>query len=187
MGRRGPMKDPAGTNRPRDKRRMEAKAAEVERDAQVLELITTPGPPALPEGIEHPRVVEAWERLWQADIARYIHGSDMPTVERLFRLTEEFERAMEVYRRAPAVKGSQGQLRVNPFLDAALKIEAAIHRLENEIGLTPMARARLGLTNAVGHLTVEQINQMAERRTQTDGNSDKPAKPQALLDGWAPA
>jgi P27 family predicted phage terminase small subunit len=186
MGQRGFLKDPQSTRRrTTDRNKAEAKAQQVADEAQVLELVTTPAPPEPPADVKNETVLAAWTNLWQADIARYIHASDMPTVHRLFRLYQEFEDALERYQLAPAVKGSQGQLRVNPFLDAAMKIETAIHRLENEVGLTPMARARLGLTTAAGHLTVEQINAMAERRAR-DGDRGK-KKPAELVDGFSPA
>ena len=46
------------------------------------------------------------------------------------------------------VAGSQGQPRLNPALDGLMKLETAILRLENELGLTPSARLRLGITFA---------------------------------------
>lgn len=57
------------------------------------------------------------------------------------------------------MEGSTGQMRPNPFYATALQLEAAILRLENELGLTPKARAALGLTAAQAGLTVQQINE----------------------------
>jgi phage terminase small subunit len=70
----------------------------------------------------------------------------MPAVRRLFGLYDQFERAQRVARKTLLVPGSKGQARLNPLADYALKLDTAILRLENELGLTPISRARLGLT-----------------------------------------
>ena len=70
-----------------------------------------------------------------------------------------WEAAIQIASGEPKVEGSQGQMRPNPFYGTALQLEAAILRLENELGLTPKARAALGLTAAQAGLTVQQINE----------------------------
>jgi hypothetical protein len=79
-------------------------------------------------------------------------------VVRLFKLRANFEACLNFAAEEPQVVGSTGQVRPNPFFDTALKIEAALVRLENELGVTPKARAALGLTAASAQLTVAQIN-----------------------------
>jgi P27 family predicted phage terminase small subunit len=64
---------------------------------------------------------------------------------------DQHSRSMDVASQTLLVKGSTGQVRVNPLADHALKLEGAIVRLENELGLTPAARVRLGI-----HLTQER-------------------------------
>jgi P27 family predicted phage terminase small subunit len=64
---------------------------------------------------------------------------------------DQHARSMDVASQTLLVKGSTGQVRVNPLADHALKLEGAIVRLENELGLTPAARVRLGI-----HLTQER-------------------------------
>jgi len=57
------------------------------------------------------------------------------------------------------VAGSQGQPRLNPALDGIMKLEGAILRLENELGLTPSARLRLGITFADASNSLDALAQ----------------------------
>ena len=52
---------------------------------------------------------------------------------------------MDVVRKALVVRGSTGQIRANPLADLALRLDASIVRLENELGVTPAARGRMGI------------------------------------------
>jgi len=60
------------------------------------------------------------------------------------------------------VAGSQGQPRLNPALDGLMKLEGAILRLENELGLTPSARLRLGITFADATNSLDALAQRFE-------------------------
>lgn len=88
---------------------------------------------------------KAWRAYWRSGVAT-TEDVDLPVVRRLFSLYTQHERAAEVVKQALVVKGSMGQIRVNPLADHVLKLESAILRLENELGLTPGSRARLGVT-----------------------------------------
>jgi P27 family predicted phage terminase small subunit len=87
----------------------------------------------------------AWAVYWRSDVARIVLDVDAPSIFRLFSLYDQHERSMDVVRMALVVKGSTGQIRTNPLADHALKLEGVILRLENELGLTPLARSRLGI------------------------------------------
>jgi P27 family predicted phage terminase small subunit len=92
-----------------------------------------------------PELTAVWAALWQSDTAAVIEETDLPVVYRLFGLYAQHKKAADVVLQGLVVKGSVGQVRVNPLADHLLKLETAILRLENELGLTPMARARLGV------------------------------------------
>jgi P27 family predicted phage terminase small subunit len=114
------------------------------------------GPPGLaepPASPEHflPPTQDAWRTYWASELATFALDVDRASIARLFAMYDQHARAMDVVRQALVVKGSTGQIRVNPLADHALKLEGAIVRLENELGLTPAARVRLGI-----HLTRER-------------------------------
>jgi P27 family predicted phage terminase small subunit len=100
--------------------------------------------PEPPEGLRD-EIRDRWVAYWKTDAALLVEDSDMAVVRRLFVLYDQHARAMDIVTQALAVKGSMGQIRVNPLADHALKLEAQILRLESELALTPMARARLGI------------------------------------------
>ena len=61
---------------------------------------------------------------------------------------------MEIVRQTLVVRGSKDQLRLNPVADLVTKLETIILRLETELGLTPMSRARLGIATGQAQLTL---------------------------------
>ena len=109
-----------------------------------------------------PHQAAEWETYWSSPSGNAARPEDRPAVERLFKLRAHFEAAIGIASGEPKVTGSTGQMRPNPFYATALQLEAAILRLENELGLTPKARAALGLTAAQAGLTVQQINDRLE-------------------------
>ena len=88
---------------------------------------------------------KAWHTYWDDEISAITRGVDHQVINRLFGLYDEHARARVVVKQALMVKGSTGQIRTNPLADHILKLETAILRLENELGLTPSARMRLGI------------------------------------------
>jgi phage terminase small subunit len=49
-----------------------------------------------------------------------------------------------------------------------MKLESAILRLENELGLTPSARLRLGIVFADAHASLDGLNERLLSRYTTD-------------------
>src|SRR5437773_1896083 len=85
----------------------------------------------------------AWRAYWRDDVSVVAREVDMPSLRRLFGMYDQRARAQQIVDEALVVRGSTGQVRTNPLADHVLKLETAIVRLENEFGLTPMARSRL--------------------------------------------
>jgi P27 family predicted phage terminase small subunit len=132
MGRRGPMPKPADQILGHRKRRVVT--------TKVPKAIVPPAPPDF-----LPQTVEAWRIYWQSDLASLSLAVDGQALGRLFAMYDQHARAMDIVSKALLVKGSTGQLRTNPLAEHALKLESAIVRLENELGLTPAARSRFGI------------------------------------------
>jgi P27 family predicted phage terminase small subunit len=130
-----------------------------------------------------PETQKAWKRYWKSPPAEFITETDLPAVRRLFQYYDMHARALDLARQAPLVKGSAGQIKVNPLADHALKLEAAISRLEGELGITPAGRARLGLpADGNRRPTLDEIN--AKYR---DEPSDRKDWRTELIPGWEPA
>lgn len=143
MGKRGPIAKPAEKLNGRSKSNLTLLEGES----------FDPGEPPFP----HQR--EDWDLYWGSPAGGIARPEDKPAVERLFKLRAHFEASIQIASNEPKVEGSTGQMRPNPFYATAMQLESAILRLENELGLTPKARATLGLTTAQAGLTVQQINE----------------------------
>lgn len=150
MGKRGPSPKPP-----------ERAQGHRKRELAVVSDLPVPAVPRAPKGLRK-ELKQAWKDYWESDVARASTDVDLPLIRRLFRLRERFEVAMEVAEKAPAVKGSTGQIRVSPFMDMATQLNTQILRIENELGLTPLSRARLGIAVGEAQLTLEELNRSVD-------------------------
>lgn len=103
-----------------------------------------------------------WRSFWDDPVSGYVQQVDLPVVYRLFDMKDELARARRVTKQTLMVKGSMGQVRVNPLADHCLKLEAAILRLETELGMTPLGRARLGVNAGEALQQMARINAMIQ-------------------------
>lgn len=159
MGKRGPIGDDQG-----------------HRDH--IALVPAPGPGGAPARRRAPKAPTdllphnraAWTTYWKSDVAQVAEDVDLPAVRRLFELYDQRDRAFEIVRSAGlVVKGSVGQVRTNPLIGAIAQLEPIILRLENELGLTPHSRARLGIAVGEEAMTAEKLNEMARNAGRGQG------------------
>jgi P27 family predicted phage terminase small subunit len=113
----------------------------------------------------------AWARYWSSEVSRVVTDADYDLIERLFVLRDEHARALRTLRATGErmVSGSRSQPRLSPLYDLVFKLEGAIHTLESELGLSPLARARLGIAVGQATLTAAQLNAMTRDRVQPGG------------------
>lgn len=100
-----------------------------------------------------------WRTYWMSDVARLADvETDNMALTRMFTLYDERERAYRDYRRRRLVKGSTGQLAVNPLWKHAAVLDAEIRSLEDRFGVTPQARLRLGIQFGEMAKNLEDMN-----------------------------
>jgi hypothetical protein len=87
-------------------------------------------------------------------------------LQRLFTYYDEWERSMRAYRRRRLVTGSTGQPKLNDLGKFCLELESKIERLEDKLGITPMARMRLGIAFGEARKTLEEINREVDEGIQ---------------------
>lgn len=119
--------------------------------------------------------VEQWRRFWMSDVARLADvETDNVALTRLFTLYDERERAYRAFRKKRLVKGSTGQLAINPLWKHAAIQDAEVRSLEDRFGVTPQARLRLGI----------QFGEMAKNLEDMNDelNTDQEANPVADSD-----
>lgn len=157
MGRCGPLPKPAerqqGHRQARPK--LELLPAAEER---------APAPPA---GLSN-ELADAWSAYWRSDVARVASEVDLPLIRRLWGMYGQYEQAIEVVEKAIVVKGSTGQIRTNPLADYAFKLAGQILRLEEELGLTPLSRQRLGIAVAERYRSLDELNRSLEQPPEAD-------------------
>ena len=166
MGKRGPLPKPsarrAGHRRARKPKALELVPAEA----------TVPVPPS---GVGA-STLAAWETYWRSDVAAVASEVDLPVIRRLFVMYDQYEKAIEIVSKTIAVKGSTGQIRVNPVADYAFKLAGQILRLEEELGLTPLSRQRLGIALAEKYRSLDELN-----RSLNDGLTTERQDPRLAL------
>jgi len=171
VGRRGPLPKPS-----------ERVAGHRAREpGRVLELlpaaVQAPDPPP---GLTD-QVLVSWESYWASDVAAAASEVDLPLIRRLFVMYDQYAQAIEVVNKAIVVKGSTGQIRVNPLADYAFKLAGQILRLEEELGLTPLARQRLGIAVAERYRSLDELNRSLTTHEQGDGEDGDDVDPRIAL------
>lgn len=98
---------------------------------------------------------EWWDHVWSSPVAGSWEESDRHAVERLAKLHDDRERAFRQFRKQPLVEGSQGQPVLNPIRVVVDRCDGEIRQLEDRLGLSPMARHKLGITFGEMHRSLE--------------------------------
>jgi P27 family predicted phage terminase small subunit len=159
MGSRGPLPKEEGKRQNRRARSNLKLIAQHDPSVVVV--------PEAPEGMAEAQL-ESWSEFWSSELSQLVKGTDMGAVRRLWSYYQQHEDLTRVFDRSRLVSGSQGQPRLNPALDGLMKLEGAILRLENELGLTPSARLRLGITFADATNSLDAL----ARKFEVDDDED---------------
>jgi P27 family predicted phage terminase small subunit len=138
----------------------------------VLELVPArAAAPAAPDGLSD-EIAGWWDAYWASDVASVASEVDLPLIRRLFGMYGQYEQAVEVVNKAIVTKGSTGQIRVNPLADYAFKLAGQILRLEEELGLTPLSRQRLGIAVAERYRSLDELNRSLAAEVDGGGEPD---------------
>ncbi len=130
------------------------------RQGIVLDFTPPAGPPPpVPPGRYLAATRALWERFWTSPVAQLVNReSDMPRLMRWVSYFDEWVRAMRQFRRERLVRGSMGQMVINPMAAYALRLEKEIAKIEEKFGLTPLDRMRLGITFGEAHRSLKDLN-----------------------------
>lgn len=137
--------------------------------------------PAPPDDI-HPDLLAEWDTYWSSSVALAADQVDLPMIRRLFTYRDEWLRlhvaysALDPEDRIIAGSRNRDNLRIHPFADRMTKLESEISKLEDKLGLSPLARARLGIEIGNQKLTWQQLAKQASA-----GGSAEIANPMAGL------
>jgi len=131
-------------------------------------LVVVPSPlkrtvPRPPDGLL-PSSRKAWRVYWQSDVSRVADPVDMPRIERWIKTLDEYERVNPILKQTRLVKGSTEQPVLNPLAPYVASLAAELRAAEYELGLTPLARLRLGIFLGQARITAEELNRTLDQR-----------------------
>ena len=158
MGRRGPLPRREGQKRP--------------RDSTIVPMRTVKG-----GLIERPKITRdwlevtqrAWDAYWRSDLVQVVTEVDLQAVRRLFDAYDRYDRLMDILLETPTVE-ARGEVRAHPAEMMAHRLDGQILKLEAELGLTPLARQRLGIAVGKATMTADEMNR---RFRESDGGSNQ--------------
>lgn len=159
MGSRGPLPKEEGK---RQNRRARSNLRLIGQHDPATVVIPDP-----PEGLSEDQVA-SWSEFWQSELSQLVKTTDLSSVKRLWNYYQQHEDLTGIFAKGRMVAGSTGQPRLNPALDGLMKLEGAILRLENELGLTPSARLRLGITFADASNSLDALARKFESASLDD-------------------
>ncbi len=102
--------------------------------------------PPLPASVTEPKAQAAWEAYWSGPTPHVLGVSATdPPLLRWIEALDEYADLSARYRLEPVTKGSTGQDRQNPLVTRINKLETSIAKYEDQFGMTPHARMKLGI------------------------------------------
>lgn len=141
-------------------------------------------PPAL--GLRK-RARRIWHAFWESSVSKAVdYEADQALLSRWISGVNRWHRVLDAYNEAldsgllVVPSGTNGALQINPLSAELNRIEKTILGYEKELGLTPMSRARLGLTVGEGQLVAAQLNAMVNRA----GGNDDAVGDVIEVEGW---
>lgn len=128
--------------------------------------------PSPPTGLLKPSR-DRWEAYWRSAVSSAVDLlADRGLVERWIRSVDEWERAYRDFRKSRITTGSTGQLVLSPLAKLIGQLEGEISRCEQQLGLTPVARLKLGLTANQERLTAAALNRSLSQQDDSDPHRD---------------
>lgn len=111
---------------------------------------------------------DLWITYWHSPVASAALAIDLAGLHRWIQAVDEHTRAIKALRKARTVEGSTGQIRMNPLAGYAAALAREIKALEEQFGLNPQARLKLGISTAQARMTAQQLNATLEEHDDSD-------------------
>jgi hypothetical protein len=105
---------------------------------------------------------DAWSTFWTDHVSGATARSDLSLITRWIKNVDRYHRLVAEADRAPVAKGSKGQPIGTPLYQLTFKLEAAIERAEQQLGIGPLNRLKLGLAVSESFKSLADLNAEAE-------------------------
>lgn len=117
--------------------------------------------------------VDRWEAYWRSAVSSAVDlNADRGLLERWIRSVDEWYRAYRDFRKARTTEGSTGQLVLSPLAKWIKQLETEIGKCEQQMGLTPMSRVKLGIAAGQARLTADMLNKSLSEDDDSDPDRD---------------
>ena len=127
--------------------------------------------PTAPIGLL-PLTRRRWRELWLSQLAGiWDRQTDLSGITRYILELDKWFRYEVLVQKMPLVKGSKGQLRANPLAARMDAIAQHLRSLEEQYGLTPLSRLRLGIQFTTGRLSMDELLSDLSRSDYGGGRS----------------
>ena len=139
-----------------DRRQRRNKPPALALEPRVLSLVRKT--PPVPDGFLK-RTADLWGWYWESQVGSVAsETTDVAQVELLFQMLDEHSRCFRTFRKHRLVEGSQGQSVINPLGRYCDRLRMQILAFAREIGLTPHAKMRLGISAVQAKKSLDQMN-----------------------------
>jgi phage terminase small subunit len=108
-----------------------------------------------------------WEAFWVSAVARHMDPIHVPALKRLFTYRSQWLELKHEVEKADTnlVKGSTGNMVLNPLIRAMRDTETQINVLETQFGMTLKSATQLGIELGTAALTWQQVAKGGELPT----------------------
>ncbi|WP_442407497.1 phage terminase small subunit [Mycobacterium sp.] len=113
--------------------------------------------PRMPAGLSA-EVQAAWQAFWTSPVSGAMTPADTVVAIRWAKNSARRLKLIAEADREPLVSGSQGQSRPNPLYRLAMLLEASIRADEQQMGVGPLNRLRLGLALSESSRSLADLN-----------------------------
>lgn len=148
---------------------------------RLVERLPSPPPPE-PQASWRPETKVRWAAYWNDPVALAVSDVDKLLVDRYFAYADEWERSLRAYKRRRFVPGSNEQPVLNPLGRFCLELETKMSALEDRLGISPLARSKLGIAFQEVRKGIDELNSNLEREMVERSDEDDPRLPGQTAD-----
>lgn len=111
------------------------------------------------------RARDYWRHYWRSPVSAAVDlGADAEALRRWMEAIDEVDKLLPACQASPLMKGSMGQLVLNPLFRRLAELNRIIEGMEDRFGVTPRSRFRLQLTYTAASEGEERLRALRERR-----------------------
>lgn len=129
----------------------------IRKTTRSLEVVSRVNKPPMPRWL-CAEVQAAWQAFWSDPVAGAMTPADTAVAIRWAKNSARRLKLIAEADREPLVSGSQGQARPNPLYRLAMLLEASIRADEQQLGVGPLNRLRLGLAVSESARSLADLN-----------------------------